>query len=103
MILHTRIIVDILLSRGKKPDDIKLSDLLPEWSESDIAKKHISDLKTLYGNWNMRGTPCWIFNKFLAHPTRWRTNRYDWSSVLNQVDPIIYAFLIELIQGFSFR
>jgi len=45
MLLHLRILVDILLSRGSGDDDIKLTELLPGFKSPLVGQ-----LKTTYGN-----------------------------------------------------
>src|SRR5690606_34602557 len=66
-VLHSRILADILLSRTdpkRYPDDIRLTDLLPEFESSSIARFEVA-----YGKPAEIGSPCWAFNKMLAHPT----------------------------------
>jgi hypothetical protein len=38
MVLHTRIVVDLLISKGRGNDDIRLKDLMPEWCESETGR-----------------------------------------------------------------
>jgi hypothetical protein len=83
-VLHTRIMVDILLSRGTKPDDINLSALAPGFTCPEIDQ-----LSEKYGNYNTKNTPCWIFNKMLAHATGQRRDSFDYSSQLTLLVPLI--------------
>ena len=65
-LLHTRILAEFLLSRGRKPGDIRLEDALPQFK---IEQEHrIRELKKIWGP-NRKGTPCWELNKKLVHFT----------------------------------
>ena len=83
-VLHTRILVGILLSRGPEPDDINLSNLAPGFSCPEIDQ-----LSQTYGRRNDNSTPCWTFNKMLAHATSQRTDSFDYSIPLNQLATLI--------------
>ena len=83
-LLHARILSDILLSRGREPDDINLSDLLPSFDST--ARK---DLECVYGNGKTEGSPCWTLNKRLAHATYRRGSSYDYTQLLSQLAPLI--------------
>lgn len=98
MLLHTRIMTDILISKGKSKDndDITLKGLLPNWCESGIGEKLIKELKNAYGNQNDINSPCWIINKMLAHPTKWRSDNFDYSVYLKQIEPAIHNLLSEI-------
>jgi hypothetical protein len=94
MLLHTRILVDILLSRGE-PDDIKLSVLLPTFKSPLIEK-----LREAYGNRSTVGSPCFVLNKRLAHPTMLRSDSYghDYKSTLDVLVPIMNPLIVEVAQ-----
>ncbi len=83
-VLHTRILVDILLSRGSHSDDINLSELVPGFECPEIDQ-----LRQTYGHRNDDNTPCWAFNKMLAHATGERTDSFDYSAPLNLLAPLI--------------
>jgi hypothetical protein len=83
-VLHTRILVDVLLSRSSEQDDITLLLLAPTFKCSAIDQ-----LRQSYGNRSQADSPCWAFNKKLAHATSQRTDRYDYSAQLNQLVPLI--------------
>ncbi|TVQ00305.1 MAG: hypothetical protein EA381_07695 [Planctomycetaceae bacterium] len=83
-VLHTRILVDILLSRGSESDDIKLSALAPTFTCSEIDQ-----LRQSYGGRKEKNSPCWIFNKKLAHATDQRSDRCNYSAQLNRLAPLI--------------
>ena len=92
-LLHTRILIDIFLSRGAKPDDIQISKLLPGFHSQTLDA-----LKKLYGDSEAPGTPCWTLNKMLAHPTEQRSDRHDYSSLLNQLHPLLNRIWAEVQQ-----
>ena len=94
MLLHLRILVDILLSRGSDDDDIKLTDLLPSF-QSPL----IDELRNSYGNHKSVGSPCWTLNKMLAHPTLLRSGSYSYASTLITVLPLIVPLLDEISQA----
>src|SRR5579859_194421 len=91
MLLHLRILVDILLSRGSGNDDIDLTDLLPGFKSSLVVR-----LKTAYGDSKMVGSPCWHLNKRLAHPTQIRSSSYNYDHVLNALVPLVTQLLGEI-------
>jgi hypothetical protein len=94
MILHSRIITDILISNGNQDDDILLKDLLPEWCGSEVGKNLIANLANVYGKSNKEGDPRWVINKMMAHPTKWRTDRFNYSLSLRQIEPAIIEVLL---------
>ena len=96
LILHTRIMTDILVSKGLQNDDIVLKDLLPDWCNSEIGMTLITKLDNAYGKANKKDSPCWVINKMLAHPTRWRTDRFEYGSSLRQIEPLIFEILSEI-------
>ena len=91
MLLHLRILVDILLSRGSGDDDIKLTDLLPAFKSSLVAK-----LKNAYGDRKTVDSPCWQLNKRLADPTLIRSSRYNYSDLLNTLGLLVMPMLAEI-------
>ena len=98
MVLHTRIMIDLLISKGRGNDDIKLKDLIPEWCESEMGKPLINELESIYGKADIENSPCWIFNKKLAHPTKWRTGSNDYYPALKKVGPHVLAILREILK-----
>jgi hypothetical protein len=90
MLLHLRILVDILLSRGH-PDDIKLKDLMPSF-----RSPLIDELRNAYGSPGRARTPCWTLNKMLAHPSQLRTSSYNYSPLLNVMVPLIRPLLTQI-------
>jgi hypothetical protein len=96
LLLHTRIMTDILISKSSENDDITLRDLLSEWCNSENGRTLIEKLKNAYGKRNEKDSPCWIINKMLAHPTRWRTDRFDYGKTMRQIEPLIFDILSEI-------
>lgn len=96
LVLHTRIMVDILISKGSGNDDITLKDLLPDWPQSEIGRQMIGELKSAYGKSDIQNSPCWVFNKMLAHPTRWRADSYNYFPALKQIEHHVLSILREI-------
>jgi hypothetical protein len=91
MLLHLRILVEILISKGY-PDDIKLKDhLLPKF-ESRL----VDELRAKYGDGKREGTPCWTLNKRLAHPSLSRSSSHDYTPVVDALVPCILPLLDEI-------
>jgi hypothetical protein len=93
-ILHTRNLIDILLSKSKDADDIQLQDLVPAAYESS----KLAALQSEYGDRKTANSPCWAFNKKLAHSTKHRTDTYDYSPHLCAVVPLIFKLVDEIEQ-----
>ncbi len=91
MVLHTRILIDIIISKGFNNDDIFLKDLIPGY-QSDYIEK----LKVAYGSNNKKDSPCWEFNKLLAHATSNRSTGHDYSPSLSKVIPLIEKIIIDI-------
>jgi hypothetical protein len=96
MVLHARQLCEIFLPRSTEPDNIKLADLIPEGDQSERFKELIAGLGRRYGDRRTVGSPCWVFNKKLMHPTTERTDAYDYESALNRVKPILKAIIAEI-------
>jgi hypothetical protein len=96
MLLHLRILVEILLSRGPDPDgdNIKLTDLLP-----GFKSPLIQELGNRYGNRGTPRSPCWTLNKMLAHPSRFRSYTYTYDPVLKVMLPVLLPLLDEVAQA----
>ena len=99
-VIHTRILCDILLSRTSAKDDIRLTDLFVPGITGPIAdkidKNMIAQLAKDYGSGSASGTPCWQFNKMLAHPTTERGLSYDYAKALRTLGPTIEKILDEI-------
>lgn len=91
-ILHTRQLADILMSRGKLPDDINLKELLPEFKP-----KGLDALCHHYGDHRTANTPCWTINKYLAHATSRRGDNFDYTDLLNGLVPLVEVVLDEIL------
>jgi hypothetical protein len=90
MLLHLRILIEILLSSGWH-DDIKLEkDLLPGFNSPLIA-----ELDKIYGD-GSEHTHRWTLNKRLAHASNVRSDQFDWTPMLKELLPPIVALLVEI-------
>ena len=92
LLLHTRVLVDILLSRDSAADGIRLTDLLPTFDSSAIA-----ELRAKYGNRNDENSPYRTLNKMLAHATSVRSDAYDYAPIMDRLVPLI-SLLLEEVQ-----
>jgi|SRR5579863_117207 len=106
-VLHTRILCDVFLNKGMDPDDIQLSTLFPAWytnSKYQKIKWLAGNLRKTYGSAQKRGSPCWVFNKMMAHPTAHRGKSYDYTIILENLEPLIQNIIteIELLRGVRF-
>jgi hypothetical protein len=98
-VLHTRILCDVFLSRGLGDDDIKLSRLFPDWYSHNRygrIKGRINALRRLYGSAQQEGSDCWVFNKMMAHPTAHRGKSYDYTEILQRLQPAIEDVIAEI-------
>jgi hypothetical protein len=87
--LYARQLCEIFLSRSSEADNIMLADLVPQGDQSERLKNLIAELGREYGDRRTEGSPCWLFNKMLLHPTTERSDRYDYESALNRVRPVL--------------
>jgi hypothetical protein len=97
-VLHTRILCEIFLSPGREPDDIHLSQLFSDWHSSEFSRVReiIDKLREQYGKRRWKDSPCWIFNKMMAHPTDNRSDHYDYTPILNGLRPVIQEMIAEI-------
>jgi hypothetical protein len=91
LLLHTRNIVDILLSRDTEPDAINLKTLLPGFSPTQLGA-----LAKLYGSGKAVGSPCWTLNKMLVHSTSLRTDHFNYTAMLETLRPVTSSCLDEI-------
>jgi hypothetical protein len=89
LLLHTRILSDILLSRNNR--DLNLKKLLPDFNSS-----YLDELRSRYGDADSEHSPCWTLNKMLAHPTSYRSDSFDCTSLFDEIKPAIYLVLEEV-------
>src|SRR6202034_3750696 len=94
-VLHARQLCDIFLSRGER-DDVKLANLVAEHMQSRTLAELLKDLREKYGNRTKVGSPCWVFNKKMFHPTVERTDMHDYSPALKIVEPILKKIVAEI-------
>jgi hypothetical protein len=83
-LLHLRAVVEVLLSRSKKADNIKLARLVGKYIPARLA-----DLASVYGNDRSTDSPCWVLNKMLVHPTTRRSCQYSYDDILNSLLPLV--------------
>jgi hypothetical protein len=107
-VLHARQQCDVFLSRVSGPDDIMLEHLVPSWETDPNAaglRTEVDALKGKYGTAGQRGSPCWIFNKMMAHPTLYRGKGRSYLRPLNVVEPRLARIVahIERIAGKRFE
>jgi hypothetical protein len=86
LLLHTRILADILLSRNEQ--DLNLAVLLPGFHSTNIK-----NLEDAYGNNKIEHSPCWSLNKLLAHSTSYRGDSHDYTEIFEKVKTPIYLAL----------
>lgn len=91
LVLHTRILADILLSKKGGTDDITLQELLPGFSSPSVA-----ELSAVYGTQGVKESPCWQFNKLLAHPTTNRITAQQCLPALTEVWTRIGPLIVEI-------
>jgi hypothetical protein len=106
-VLHTRILCEVFLSRGLEPDDIALGNLFPDYrSDAKYAMltQLVDALRVKYGNAVRQGTPCWVFNKMMAHPTSRRGISYDYTEILRKLVPSLWRVIreVERLKGSEF-
>lgn len=65
LILHTRSLVDILVSKNRQEGELTLNHLLP-----DFESPHLHQLRQVYGDVSTPGSPCRKFNDLLMHASR---------------------------------
>lgn len=88
LILHIRILTGIILSYYKYPDDITLKNILPGFNSN-----YIEDLRISYGTNKDINSPCWQFNKLLAHASTERSDAHNYSEAVELLTPIIEKIL----------
>jgi len=62
----------------------------------DFTSNHIEILKNKYGRGSEKNTPCWRFNKLLAHATSERTSNHDYTDAIFSLAPVIESILNEI-------
>jgi len=78
---------------------IGFSDLFDDWETGERysnLKLHIAEMKSAYGDYKTENSPCWQFNKMLAHLTKERGFRQSYQEALDTVDPLIHKIVSEL-------
>jgi len=72
LLLHTRILVEMILGCDTEPDAINLKSLLPDFDCPTTQK-----LRDAYGKRDDLGSPRNAINKRLAHASRIRSDSFD--------------------------
>ena len=96
-LLHTRILIEALLSKSNEPDDITLDKLLPVQNRPAGLDSALAILKTNYGTRNQKSSHCWTLNKRLAHLTATRGDSWNYGELFEQLDPVIQQTLTIVI------
>jgi len=91
--LHARNLAEIILSRGTRDDDIRLSDLSPTFASPTLDK-----LDTTYGRRGIDGSPCQRLNTRLMHSTVHRGREYEYGPILQALRPL-FAELVQQIRA----
>jgi hypothetical protein len=95
--LHTRNLCDFCTTRNAR--DITASDLFDNYdadSTFDTLKGLLQRLDQQYGKANDPSSARRAFNKNLAHPTKERSDRFDYGPFFNRVDPVLKEIIAEL-------
>jgi hypothetical protein len=95
-LLHRRVLIDALLDRGQKTDDVNLKTLLTGIQKSAKLDASAVALKTEYGKPDVVNSWCWTLNKRLAHLTSVRGDSYDYTELFTALDPLVHAVLDEV-------
>jgi hypothetical protein len=100
-VLHARILCDLFSSESKRyADDIGFPDLFDDWETVGERymnlKSQIAQTKSAYGDSKIENSPCWQFNKMLAHLTKERSFRHTYEEALQTVEPFIHNIVSEL-------
>lgn len=83
--LHIRILTEIFLEKSE-PDNLNIDDLVPAWRKDNAILVH--DLYDAYTKHLDTGHhPKYYLNRFLAHPDKRRGDHFDWSAIINRMDP----------------
>jgi hypothetical protein len=88
LLLHTRILIDIFLSRDTDPDAVHLQKLLPGFDSPELGA-----LRNIYGSTTVRRSPCWIISKRLAHSTAVRSDSFDYISLVNNLNDLLLPII----------
>lgn len=91
LLLHMRVLAELILSLGTHDDDLGLEELLPGFTPTGLQ-----ELKDRYGTSSENSKPHWIINKLMAHPTLLRESSYDYSQVVEVLAPALMRCLDEI-------
>lgn len=91
LLLHTRILVEMIISCDTEDDAINLKTLLPGFDSPKIQ-----ELKDAYGKRDDPNSPRYTINKRLAHSTRIRSYMFNYGPIMNRLAPLIHALVEEI-------
>ena len=91
LVIHTRVVTEIILSEGTRPDDITLKKLLPHFSSENLAK-----LRAAYDDDSSGISPRWQFNKLLAHATTLRIESHEYGPAINRMWTHLSKLIVEI-------
>jgi hypothetical protein len=94
--MHIRNLCDFCTSGH--PDDIKPSDLFDDFATDPqyrVLRRLLRRLGKKYGRGG-QGSARWAFNKKLAHPTKIRGTKFDYTRYANRVLPVLQEVIAEL-------
>lgn len=98
-VLHARQLCEIILDIGGNQNNVRLEHLVPDWTNRADCSRLIElreNLKTLYGAREDIGSPRWVFNKMMAHPTLERTDNYDYGKSFEMIGPKLREIIAEI-------
>lgn len=104
-VLHARQLCEIFLGRPPvRTDDIRLDHLVHDWNNSGRLRELVDRLSEKYGHGSVPDSPCWIFNKKMAHATFERSDNYNYETALAAVCPALKEIVaeIEFVTGKKF-
>ncbi len=91
LVLHTRMVVGMLISKENQKDDINLERL-----DSKFNSRLVGKLSQLYGSSSDSNSACHVFNKMAMHPTTWRGTSFDYAPFIELLHPTIELLLDEV-------
>jgi len=95
-LLHTRVLIEALINKNSRDDDVNLDRLLAGIVTSAELLAAQTALKTAYGTADAVGSPCWTLNKRLAHLTNERGDSFDYGPLRPLLDPLVFEVLREV-------
>jgi hypothetical protein len=104
IVLHTRNLCDFCIPNPRFPDVIKPADLFANFDTDQKYQKLRELMNSLQDKYdtdsdpsNYPGSVRDMFNKRLAHPTKDRTQGFDYAPYLNRVLPVLEQIIGEMV------